>query len=68
MKKKNEWLEKYGLTSRCLYELFSEFVSMIMLSKQVEPKQAKEDVISKVLPVHENEKMSLFYKKQRMRK
>lgn len=56
--KRREWAEKYGITSRTLYELFSEFVSMIMLSQAPKQKYKVDDPLNSVFPITHDQKMS----------
>eukprot|EP00347_Sterkiella_histriomuscorum_P016208 403354074 len=62
--KRKEWAERYQLTNKTLYELFSEFVSMIMLSKSQKSNFKNDDVINTVLEVPEGQKMSKYFKEK----
>jgi hypothetical protein len=54
MLQRREWSRRYGLTSKSLFELFSEFISMITLSKDKSINKVKTDPLISVLPVDEN--------------
>jgi hypothetical protein len=57
MLKRKEWSKKYRISDRTVFDLFSEFSGMIMISK-VHTKSTKYDKIKEVLPSEVNDKMS----------
>jgi hypothetical protein len=59
---RREWAKRYHLSNKVLYELFSEFVSMIKISTQRTIDHSTEDILLEVLPIPENQKMSKYFK------
>jgi hypothetical protein len=64
MLKKKEWTNKYRISDRTVYDLFSEFSGMVMIAKM--PKGGEK--IKEVLPASEHDKMSKMLKLQMLDK
>ncbi len=54
------------MSSKTLYELFSEFVSMILLSESPSLPYNPDDVYKDVLPVRDNQRMSKYHRDKQM--
>lgn len=59
MLKRKEWSKKYRISDRMVFDLFSEFSSMIMIAKVHSGKKSK---MKEVLPASDKQKLSTLLK------